>query len=238
MTWLNTPCTAFEGSQRFASGLLKDVAFVAKIAVDQAATSIAPQPVLIFDDATSDIIELDWRGSPDEFAARLAVRAQEHSQTQAKSLTPSPTQIPDVAAVAVMDPPASADASVDVKANVSANAPRGPGHPRLGVVAREVTLLPRHWDWLAQQTGGASVALRKLVEVASRASAVQDRVRQSSAVGYKFMATIAGHEPGFEEASRALFAADQGAFDAQVAHWPADVQAHLKKILADAFFWA
>ena len=142
----------------------------------------------------------------------------------------SRTQLPDVATVDAADPPAGS--------NVSASPPRGPGRPRLGVVAREVTLLPRHWDWLGRQTGGASVALRKLVEVASRASAAQDRVRQSSAAGYKFMATIAGHEAGFEEASRTLFAADQGAFEAQVAHWPTDVQTHLKKILADAFFRA
>lgn len=76
------------------------------------------------------------------------------------------------------------------------------------------------------------------MEVASHASAVQDRVRQGSAVSYKFMAAIAGHEPGFEEASRALFAADPVAFEAHVSKWPTDVQAHLKKTLADAFFWA
>jgi uncharacterized protein len=230
MAWLNTPCTAFEGSQRIASGPLKDVAPIAKIAVDKAATSSAAQPVLIFDDATGEVIELDWRGSPGEFAARLAVRALGHEAGQTQSLGQSQTHSPHAASVAVAEPTTSANANV--------TAPRGPGRPRLGVVAREVTLLPRHWDWLGQQTGGASVALRKLVEAASRASAVQDRVRQSSAVGYKFMATIAGHEPGFEEASRALFAADQAAFEAQIAHWPTDVQTHLKKILADAFFWA
>ena len=216
MSWLNTPCTAFEGSLCIATGSLKEVAIVAKIAADNAAASSAAKPVLVFDDATSEVIELDWRGSPDEFAARLALQA------------PSQTQLPNVATVAAIDSPPSA----------KVNAPRGPGRPRLGVVAREVTLLPRHWDWLSLQTGGASVALRKLVEVASRAAAVQDRVRQSSAAGYKFMATMAGHEPGFEEASRALFAPDQAAFEAQIAHWPVDVQAHLKKILADAFFWA
>ena len=116
-------------------------------------------------------------------------------------------------------------------------AARGPGRPRLGVVAREITLLPRHWDWLSTQPGGASVALRKLVEVARRTSEVRDRVRQSSAVGYKFMSTMAGHEPGFEEAARALFAGDQTGFEHLVSGWPVDVQAHLKKILANAF-WA
>lgn len=234
MTWLNTPCTAFEGGHCIAAGALNDVAFIAKIAVDQAAANSAPQPVLIFEDATGEVIELDWRGSCGKFAARLAVRAQGLERHERHG--------PDVAMPVAIDPAASAnvDANIspDISTNITANAPRGPGRPRLGVVAREVTLLPRHWDWLGQQTGGASVALRKLVEVASRASAMQDRVRQSSAAGYKFMATIAGHEPGFEEASRALFAADTVAFDAQIARWPTDVQTHLKKILADAFFWA
>ena len=79
------------------------------------------------------------------------------------------------------------------------------------------------------------MALRKLVELARRASEVKDRVRQASAVGYKFMSTMAGHEVGFEEASRALFAGNQVGFEAQIANWPQDIQAHLKKILVDAF---
>jgi hypothetical protein len=114
---------------------------------------------------------------------------------------------------------------------------RGPGRPKLGVVAREVTLLPRHWEWLASQPGGASVALRKLVEVARRSSEVKDRVRQAGAVAYRFMSTMAGHEPGFEEASRALFAGDQAGFEALIAAWPVDVQNHLKALATDAF-WA
>ncbi|MBK6386680.1 MAG: DUF2239 family protein [Rhodoferax sp.] len=212
MTWLNTPCTAFEGSQRIATGTLNDVAPVAKRAVDKWAASNAPMAVLIFNDATSEVIELDWRGAPDEFAARLA--------TQAAALE-----------VHTIDHQPAAEIS-------SSSSPRGPGRPRLGVVAREVTLLPRHWEWLGTQSGGASVALRKLVEDASRASGVQDRVRQCRAVGYKFMSTMAGHEPGFEEASRALFAGDQAGLDAHIADWPVDVQAHLRKVLADAFYWA
>jgi hypothetical protein len=123
------------------------------------------------------------------------------------------------------------------ESEAEAAAPRGPGRPKLGVVAREVTLLPRHWEWLASQPGGASVALRKLVEVARRSSEVKDRVRQASAVAYRFMATIAGHEAGFEEASRALFAGDQAGFEALIAAWPVDVQNHLKALATDAF-WA
>jgi hypothetical protein len=108
--------------------------------------------------------------------------------------------------------------------------PRGPGRPKLGVVAREVTLLPRHWDWLNSQPGGASVTLRKLVEQARRASEGRDRVRQSQDAANRFMSAIAGDLPGFEEATRALFAANTGRFDECVASWPADVRDHARKL--------
>jgi hypothetical protein len=168
--------------------------------------------VLVFVDATSEVLELDWRGSKAAFKARVDLLLQ----------TPA-----DAAAAHHSE---TVDASL-----ADASAARGPGRPKLGVVAREVTLLPRHWEWLASQPGGASVALRKLVDSARRASEVKDRVRHASAVGYKFMATMAGHEAGFEEASRALFAADKIKFEMLISAWPKDVQTHLKKILADAF---
>jgi len=114
-------------------------------------------------------------------------------------------------------------------------ASRGPGRPKLGVVAREVTLLPRHWDWLNQQPGGASVALRKLVEAARRGNEGRDRVRRSQEAAYRFMTAIAGNLPGFEEALRALFGGDQGRFDEQVAPWPRDVRDHARKLAMDAF---
>src|SRR5258706_7930161 len=91
-------------------------------------------------------------------------------------------------------------------------APRGPGRPKLGVVAREVTLLPRHWEWLASQSGGASVALRKLVDEARRAGAERDSLRRRKDRTYRFMSAIAGDFAGFEEASRALFADDRDRF--------------------------
>ncbi|MFY0534142.1 DUF2239 family protein [Nannocystis pusilla] len=31
----------------------------------------------------------------------------------------------------------------------------GPGRPKLGVVSREVSLLPRHWEWLERQPSGS-----------------------------------------------------------------------------------
>ena len=114
-------------------------------------------------------------------------------------------------------------------------APRGPGRPRLGVVAREVTLLPRHWDWLARQPGGASVALRKLVEEARHANAARDKWRSAQESAYRFMTTMAGDLPGFEEATRALYAGNQPQFQAMVASWPTDVRNHAKQLAAAAF---
>ncbi len=105
--------------------------------------------------------------------------------------------------------------------------PRGPGRPRLGVVAREVTLLPRHWDWLSSQPGGASVALRKLVERARHESEGRDRVRRAQEATYRFMSAMAGNLPGFEEAARALFAMDSGRFTALIHDWPEDVRRYL-----------
>jgi hypothetical protein len=105
--------------------------------------------------------------------------------------------------------------------------PRGRGRPRLGVVAREITLLPRHWDWLGAQPGGASVALRKLVENARRASGDRDRQRAAREAAYHFMSTMAGDRPGFEEASRALFAGDQRRFTELIANWPVDIRDHI-----------
>lgn len=102
--------------------------------------------------------------------------------------------------------------------------PRGRGRPRLGVVAKEVTLLPRHWDWLTSQPGGASVALRKLVEQARRASGDRDRVRAAQEAAYRFMSAIAGNLPMFEEATRALFAYDRRRFGELAAGWPEDVR--------------
>jgi len=102
--------------------------------------------------------------------------------------------------------------------------PRGRGRPRLGVVAKEVTLLPRHWDWLNLQPGGASVALRKLVDEARRTSGDRDRVRTAQEAAYRFMSAVAGNLPGFEEALRALFAYDRRRFTHLIAAWPEDVR--------------
>jgi uncharacterized protein len=188
----DTESLAFEGNVLLGKGRLVDVAKLAKQAHDRHSEHSCPAAILVFAAGTSQVIDLDWRGSLDAFLARLAA--------------------PD-------DAPAK----------------RSPGRPKLGVVAREVTLLPRHWDWLSSQTGGASVALRKLVEVARRASESKDRRRQASEVGYRFMSTMAGHEVGFEEASRALFAADLAAFEHHTQTWSKDVLGHLSMLLQEVF---
>ncbi|HEY3030735.1 MAG TPA: DUF2239 family protein [Bradyrhizobium sp.] len=114
-------------------------------------------------------------------------------------------------------------------------APRGPGRPKLGVVAREVTLLPRHWEWLAQQSGGASVALRRLVDEARRANKDRDRVRHAQEAAYRFIAAMAENKPHYEEVARALFAGDAARFEAWTASWPADVRDHARRLAATAF---
>jgi hypothetical protein len=114
--------------------------------------------------------------------------------------------------------------------DLSAREPRGRGRPKLGVVAREVTLLPRHWEWLGAQPGGASVALRKLVEEARRSSGDRDRSRAARDAAYHFMSTIAGDLPGFEEASRALFADDRRRFVGLIAGWPEDIRDHIVRL--------
>lgn len=111
---------------------------------------------------------------------------------------------------------------------------RGPGRPKLGVVAREVTLLPRHWEWLARQPGGASVALRRLVETASREGAPADRVRMAREAVDRIMLDLGGDLPGYEEASRAFHRHEPERFAALIEDWPADVRDYVRALAARA----
>lgn len=112
--------------------------------------------------------------------------------------------------------------------------PRGRGRPQLGVVAREVTLLPRQWEWLALQPGGASVTLRKLVDEARRANGKDDpRLAQERA--YRFLHATAGNLPGYEEALRALFKRQREDFDTAAAAWPEDLRRYARKLAHGAF---
>lgn len=126
----------------------------------------------------------------------------------------------------------------EVLARLQPDAPeasRGPGRPRLGVVGKEVTLLPRHWEWLSSQPGGASVTLRKLVDAARKASVDTDAVRQSRDAAYSFMLSMAGDEPGFEEAVRALYAGRRDEFEALVEVWPCDIRDHTRELASRSF---
>jgi hypothetical protein len=169
------------------------------LAVKHALASDVPSPLLTFCDQTGQVVEIDIRGSDAEMLARLP---PEGCQLQGNES-------------ALIDSGESGE-------------PRGRGRPKLGVVAREVTLLPRHWDWLAAQRGGASVTLRKLVDEARRASVDRDRQRQTNERAYHFMSTMAGDMAGFEEAARALFANDAAKFQQLTDAWPTDVRDYLR----------
>ena len=189
-------CTAFDGTRRLARGPLAAVVAAAKSAFDGSPRA----SLLIFEDATGDLVDVDYSGSPDEVLALLTARELRRTR--------------------LADEPDTA--------------PRGPGRPRLGVVAREVTLLPRHWQWLNGQPGGASVALRRLVDEARRSNVGRDRVRRAQEVAYRFMSALAGDLPGFEEAIRALFAGDAARFDEHTRAWPRDVRTYARHLAAPA----
>jgi hypothetical protein len=108
--------------------------------------------------------------------------------------------------------------------------PARPGRPKLGVVSREISLLPRHWEWLDQQPSGCSAALRRLVEAASKTDQASQRARGARDAAGKFMWAMAGNLPGFEEASRALYAGDQVRLVELVAEWPSDIRDHVVRL--------
>lgn len=200
---LSKPCTAFEGSRLLSSGPLIEVV----LAVKGASESGAVGPFLVFDDATGRIMDFDLRGTKADVIERLLRSSSlETGQSQSRSV-PSHIATDEVA-----------------------TEPRGRGRPRLGVIGREVTLLPRQWEWLAAQPGGASVALRKLVDEAKRTGGDRQKTRAAQEAAYHFMSAMAGDLPGFEEAARALFANHRLLFERQVGHWPDDVRAYATKL--------
>ena len=203
---------AFEDNRRIAAGTLDEVARAVKAVSDARPQS----PILAFNATSSEVLEIDCRGSVAEVLSRIA---------PSEAVRDGDTALPQCGIDGEQEHP---ERSERTERN-------GRGRPRLGVVAREVTLLPRHWDWLASQPGGASVALRKLVEQARRASQAADRRRAAQDAAFRFMSAMAGDRAGYEAAVRALFAGDGSAFELQIARWPADVGAHLRRIAASAF---
>lgn len=140
----------------------------------------------------------------------------------------------DAAGVLVFDAKTGAAVDLDLSGPEEAvvsryTVVRERGRPKLGVTPREVTLLPRHWDWLAAQPGGASATLRRLVEQASRTPEADWRTRRDAA--YRFMSAMAGDRPGFEEASRALFSDRRPDFDVLAAVWPTDIARQIARYL-------
>jgi uncharacterized protein len=115
------------------------------------------------------------------------------------------------------------------------NKPRtGPGRPKLGVVCREVSLLPRHWEWLEQQPNGISAALRRLVEEARKREPGKQRARLARDAASRFMSAMAGNLPGFEEALRALYARDQDRLMELVRDWPPDIRKHTERLVQES----
>lgn len=111
----------------------------------------------------------------------------------------------------------------------------GPGRPRLGVISREISLLPRHWEWLATQPGGASAAIRRLIEEAKKKSAARGSIKQLQERAYQFMTVIAGDLAGYEEALRALYRADRKHFLLKIQDWPCDIKNYLMELAGPVF---
>ena len=135
----------------------------------------------------------------------------------------------------VLERLAPAQTSAQGASEADKDSPPRRGRPKLGVVGKEVTLLPRHWQWLGRQPGGASVTLRKLVDRARKENAAADRRREAQNAAYGFMSAMAGNQPGFEEATRALFAQDPGRFEHYSEPWPVDVRDHARALAAPSF---
>lgn len=180
--------TAFLGQRRLASGPLHDVVLAAQAATESGAVD----PIVIFDDTTGRAVDVDLQGRPNRVS------------TSAVGAAVPPT------------PPTTVQRTEAIPVPGASGAPRGRGRPKLGVVARQVTLLPWQWDWLHAQPGGASVVLRQLVEASSLANRP----------AYHFIVAMAAHLQGFADATRALAADDSARFREAVAGWPDDVRSH------------
>ena len=177
--------TAFVDQQRIAAGTLINIAETVKTASDAGAPRL-----LVFNDSTGQVMELDLRGSLQDVLRRLTPSKEEATAT---------------------------------------SKPAARGRPKLGVTPREVTLLPSHWEWLATQPGGASAALRRLVDKARRSGG--DKLRQAQEAARRVMLALAGDLPDFEEATRAFYAGDFERFEQFSATWPTDVGDYVRTLV-------
>jgi hypothetical protein len=192
-----TACTAFKGDRLLLSGTLLDVALAVKSATQNDPSSA----ILVFDDATGRVIDLDLRGTKTDIIERLSRPEQTSTNRHRRG-----------------------------RGTVGGAETKSRGRPKLGVIAREVTLLPRQWEWLAAQPNGASAALRRLVDEARREGTSEQQRRAAREAAYRFMLGIGGDFPGYEEGTRALFADDRPKLRQCIASWPKDVRAHVLRL--------
>ena len=162
----------------------------------KAAQANMTDPILTFDDASGAVIDLDLRGTTAQIIARLTLQGE-------------------------LEAP-----HVRTKGGPTGGPARSRGRPKLGVVAREVTLLPRHWEWLAKHPGGASQALRRIIDEARHRDGGQADRKARHERCYRFLSALAGDLPDYEEVIRALFADNGDAFADRMATWPQDVRDH------------
>lgn len=205
--------TAFAGAQLIARGAPLAVALALKAHAqrDESAS------ILVFDDRDARPVEFDLRGTKKDIAARYGEPAPQH------------------AADGSAQEGTAQEENAQEKSAQEESAPRGRGRPKLGVVAREVTLLPRHWDWLAAQPGGASVVLRRLVDGARHASEARERRRLAQEAAHRFMTALAGNLPDYENALRSLYAGERARFETSMAAWPEGVREYARELAAAAF---
>ena len=197
-----TSCTAFAGQRLLLTGPLAEIALAVR------RSSVVTETVLVFDDATGCIIDLDLRGDDAEILQRLS----QPRKINAGRYRPK------------------TDPASDSAGSEEAQSQKTRGRPKLGVVAREVTLLPRQWEWLTDQPGGASATLRRLVDEARKAASPRQQRRAAQEAAYQFMQAIAGDLPGYEEATRALFADDRSSLENRIAAWPEDIRTYALRL--------
>lgn len=200
--------TAFEGDSLLCKGPLTEVILKIKKRMGRADNS----PALIFNDATGNPMDFNFQGSEKDVLRRLEVFVGE-ADAKGKD----------------------ADGKGRGGKGKATEEVAGPGRPKLGVVSREVTLLPRQWEWLASQSGGASVVLRRLVDDARKKSGDALTVKQTQERTYKFLSVMAGNLKGYEEAIRALYRKDGKGFAAHTEGWPKDVKRHAETLAGGIF---
>ncbi len=205
---INTEYVAFVGHNVLAAGNIDVVAASLHQHHQQADAPLA----LLFDGHTGKQLDLDLCGSLDETLSRLKEKFSRYASNVSSKSDLDVTQ-----------EPLQAEQGSQAGDQVTAlRAKRG--RPKLGVKGREVTLLPRHWEWLDAQQGGASATIRRLVENAKKEAVEHEASRAAQDATYRFVSAIAGNLPGYEEAIRALFARDQRRFVDEIQYWPEKVR--------------